>query len=535
MLGIHIGNWGIATSSAKGNTKIESPYLDWLINKVQTASTNNTAVMYHLDANVASLLRLIELTEEESKKLLDKRKLRIPPYSLTYYPGKFLGIDRGYGAMHPYANFYNAGQYLVTHFEPDESLDSAISKAKEAADVARQVTAALHKLGLDSSKLTSPVRALDSRLEKLSLPTVRDIPLEAGELAYECVKGNWLEAFACGYWKEAYDYDINGAYGSELMWLPDLRQGEWKHSKEQPTHARYGFARGELTVHAPFHPFLMEGSDMSYTPVGSFETCLTLSEIRLLERWKLGEFKIKDAWWWVLNRQAFEIPLHDLVSWLYYQRGNGNSIVKQIARRCIAGIWGRFLEFRGNEFGPIFNPVYGAVVENNIRCRVAGTCYKNRVMPLHVAVDGLITDRPMELDIGENIGQWRLSHKGQCIIVSSGIVGFEGKNGAEEFSLKFNWLYEQMKANPGTTELKMRKWSSMTLAKALNLGQLDKLGKVEEIERAIYLEPDYKRVWKQRPANAGEILDGQCNSEPIEASIIKKPTTEEVEDEISMA
>jgi len=523
MIGIHIGNWGIATSSARDNIKNSAPYLDWLINKVQTAGANSTAVMYHLDADVAALLKLIDLTEDEARQLLERHKLRIPPYSLTYYPSKFFGVDRGFGVMHPYANFYNAGQYLVPHFEPDEDAETATAKAREAAEIGSQVVSALHKLGLDADRLTSPVRALDSRLERLNLPTVKDIPLEAGELAYGCVKGNWLEAFACGYWEEAYDYDINGAYGSELMWLPDLRQGEWVHSKERPEWANYGFARGGLTTRAPFHPFLIEGSDMSYTPVGCFEVCLTLEEMRLLEKWKLGEFEIEDAWWWIpRGTTAPDTPLYDLVNWLYYQKGNGNEMVKQIAKRCIAGIWGRFLEFRGNDFGPMFNPVYGAIVENNIRCKIAEACYRNGIIPLHVAVDGLITDRPLELELGSDIGQWRLSHKGRCIVVSSGVVGFEGKHGAEEFSLRFDWLYERMKAEPRATELKMRKYSPMTLAKALNLGQFDRLGEVEEIERTVYLEPDYKRVWRHRPRGGGEILGRQYWSMPIEASMVKE-------------
>jgi len=521
MLGVYISNQGIATSLAKDNTRANPPYLDWLTDKVQAEGTNNSAMFYHLDASVASLLKLIEVTKDEAAKLIDTHKLRIPPYRLTYYPGKFFSVDAGYGAKHPYANFYNAGQYLVTHFEPDEDDPSAVAKAIEAETAGKQVVKALHQLGLDCGKLTSPVRALDSRLENLNLPTVDDIPYGAGELAYQCVKGNWLEAFACGYWNEAYDYDINGAYGSELMWLPDLRQGEWVHSRERPGQANYGFARGMLTTYVPFHPFLVEGSDVSYTPVGIFETCLTLREMELLEKWNLGQFEIDDAWWWKPVSSTVPLLLYDLVNWLYCQRGNGDGMVKQIARRCLAGIWGRFLEFRGNDFGPMFNPVYGAIVESNVRCRVADACYRNGIIPLHVAVDGVITDRPMRLEIGDDIGQWRLSHKGRCIIVSSGIVGFEGKHGAEEFSLRFDWLHEQMRANPGATELKMSKYSPVTLAKALNAGCFDKLGEIEKIERTVYLEPDRKRVWRYRPTSARDILDGQYQSAPIEASIVK--------------
>jgi hypothetical protein len=521
MTGIHINNNSIFVN--KGNTshiKTNPPYLDWLIELVG----QEPAMFYHLDANVASLLKLIEVTEAEAKKLHDTHKLLILPYKLTYYPGKYFSVDRGAGIGHPYANFYNAGQYLVAHFEPDEHVDDMYNKAKLAADTGAHVVEVLHKLGLDTDKLTSPIKALDSKLEELGLPTIDDIPAEAAELAYGCIKGNWLEAFSCGYWREAYDYDVNGAYGSELAKLLDLRDGEWVNEKYPPISAKYGFTKGLLTTHANFHPFLLNiDNDMSYTPVGCFETYLTLEELNLLVEQRLcNRFQPEDGWWWIPRGEP-KYPLKELVEWLYYQKQNGNGLETKITRRCIAGIWGRFAEFRGKEFGKLFNPVYAAIVESNSRvkvARVALQAMRQGCRVLHIAVDGIITDKPIDAELGSGMGQWRLSHKGKCIIVSSGIVGFEGKHGAEEFSIRFNWLYDQMTSNPEATELTMKKWSPVTLAKALNT-DFNELGQIKELVRTIYLEPDHKRVWKYRSANAGEILNGQYESMPIEASMVK--------------
>jgi len=193
--GCHINNKGVYTS--EGKVRTEPPYLDWLIEQIG----GEPAWFYHLDANVASLLHLIGITENEAKRLLGTHKLYIAPYKMSYYLGKFFSVDKGAGALHPYANFYNAGQYLATQFDPNEEIFTAVEKAKATAYVGEQVVKVLHKLGLDTSKLVSPVSALDSRLKALSLTTIDDIPPEAGEFAYGCVKGNWLEAFAWGYWK----------------------------------------------------------------------------------------------------------------------------------------------------------------------------------------------------------------------------------------------------------------------------------------------------------------------------------------------
>ena len=196
MIGINITNNVIATS--KGHFRTIAPWFDWLLEQVG----DEPAMFYHLDANVASLLKLINFTETEGRKLLDNKKLYLAPYRITYYPSKFFSIALGFSKGNPYARFYNAGQYLTTHFEPDDDIiETAISKAKQAKEIGEQVVKALHKMGLDTNKLVSPISALDNRLTELKLPTIDDIPSEAGEFAYGCVKGNWLEAFACGYWK----------------------------------------------------------------------------------------------------------------------------------------------------------------------------------------------------------------------------------------------------------------------------------------------------------------------------------------------
>lgn len=517
MIGIYTSNQLTATSSRQVNT--EPPFLDWLVEK----ANGEPVWMYHLDANVASLMRLIGLSETEGKKLLESHKLSIPPYKLTYYPSKYFSIDKGFGYGHPFANFYNAGQYMDTHFEPKESVDTAIEKAKLASSIGEQVPKILHKLGLNTEKLASPVSALMNRIKELELPTIDDIPTEVGELSYRCIRGNWLEAFNCGSWSYSYDYDINGAYGSELVKLPNLRRGKWIHDKYPPVQSKFGFVSGTITTNANFHPFLLEGKDMNYSPVGNWETYLTGNELTFLNHYGLGKFEVEDAWWWVPEGKQ-RYPLKELIEWLHSQKQTGDSLESNIIRRCIAGIWGKFLEFRGDDFGAMFNPVYGSLVESNIRLKVTQTCIDNIITPLHIAVDGIITDRPLNLDTGNKMGQWRLSHQGKCIIVSSGVVGFEGKHGAEEFSLRYNWLEEQMRNNPNATELQMNKYSPITLAKALNTNSFDRLGEVEEVTRTIYLEPDSKRIWKDRPKHARDILSNQYQSSPIEASMIALST-----------
>jgi hypothetical protein len=200
-------------------------------------------------------------------------------------------------------------------------------------------------------------------------------------------------------------------------------------------------------------------------------------------------------------------------------------MVDTVCKRILAGMWGKMLELRGSqaepEFGPHFNPVYGAVVEANIRLRVAQACYDSDVEPLHVAVDGMITDEPLDVRVGDDLGQWRLSHTGPCVIVGSGIVGMAGKNGEEEFALTYDWMNGMMQVYPEWSEYEKKKWSVVSVAKALQGGQWGKLGELEEITRTVRVGEDGKRCYPVMPKCGGEVLSGQYKSLPWSSSVVE--------------
>lgn len=515
MIGYYINNKGIFTSEGDAVTK--PPYLDWLVEHY----ADDIKIFYDLDASVSSLVKLIEVDEENATQLWQKERLNIPPYRLKYFPARFFSIDKGHGETHPYANFANGRRYKSdVHYSLDESIDDWIAKAKMAKAMGEQASSILQGLNVDKDRVTSPVAAvIDKYVNSLRLTTVDDIPEEAGELAYACIKGNWLEAWSLGYWQHCYDYDINGAYGSELAKLLDLRRGTWLRSPEMPKEAVYGFCEGSITTRAEFHPYLLKvGSDYAYTPIGTWQDCFTLADLKLMADYDLAKVDIKRGWWWIPKGQPYT-PLKGLVKVLWEKRMASDGLEKDIIRQILAGIWGRFSQVIRGRFGEQFNPVYAAIVENNTRVNVARTCLDAGIIPLHVAVDGVITDKPLFPNEGtRELGGWRLSHEGKCIIVSSGIVGFEGKKGAEEFSLHYDWLYNQLKDKPRETSYAMSKWSPVTMGRALQ-GEYGRLGELEETERSVIVGRDYKRAWQRLPQCGGDLLNNRYNSAPIDAHL----------------
>jgi len=517
MIGYHIAEGLIADS--KGNITRDCKRLSILDNFLRE-SRKDVNIFYHLEANAAALYKNIGLTEKEGVKLALNNKIYITPYSLRHYPNRIVGIDYGFGSGHHYANIYNARQYASTRLLPEYTDEEAIGKAKKAEQAGNDVIAAFAELGLPTFKLTSPVNVFLTDTE-LDIPLSVNMPEGADTMAYQCIKGNWLEAFSCGYWDNAYDYDINGAYPSEMAWLSDLRRGKWTRTKEYVSYATYGFVEGEITTWARFHPFLAKGGgNTSYTPVGKWHTFLTFQELKFLYKYNLGSFKIEDGWWWTTNQEP-EYPLQKMVLDLYTKRQTTQSkMTKEIIHRILAGIWGKFSEVKKEGLGNFTNSAYAAIVEANNRLKVARACIENNIVPLHIAVDGIITDKPLNLNLSNNLGEWRMTHKGKCLIVNSGVVGFEGKGGNEEFSLTYEWLRGEIDKNPQASEYSMTKYAPVTLAKALAT-DYSKLGIVEELKRAVFIDADNKRVWQNRATTGGELLKTKEQSYPIEVSIVR--------------
>lgn len=515
IIGYHSNNEVTADSWGYTNTATGVEALDVFMDEMYRKQGN---LFYNLEAGAASVCRRVGLTRPEAEKLVNEGRVYITPYTLKYYPNKALCLDRGSGAYHPYTNIYNAEQYAEAELSPDYD---PVKLAESAAETGKNLTAAYAELGLPLHKMASPISAyLAAYGDELNPPTVDDMPEEAGKLAFRAAKGGWREAFACGYWEHAYDYDINSAYASEMAKLMDIRRGKWTHGRRIPDDAVYGWAEGKLTTHAEFHPFLQKSEDeTTCTPLlDGKNDVVALGTLRFMEKYQLGEFAIEDGWWWTPNPSVTQAyPFRKPITDLYARRkSTDNQWVKDVIRRILAGLWGKTGEFKREEMGRYFNPAYYDIVENNITLRVAATCLDAGIVPLHVAVDGVITDRPLPVDCNGHIGSWRLAHEGRCIIINSGCVGFEGKGGREEFSLTYDWLVGQILANPKASAYTMRKWTSVNLRKALD-GDYGRLGELTQTEKTIRLGYDNKRAWRRRAETGEQLLSTQEYSMPLDA------------------
>ena len=115
---------------------------------------------------------------------------------------------------------------------------------------------------------------------------------------------------------------------------------------------------------------------------------------------------------------------------------------------------------------------------------------------------------------------WKLTAYGPALVCSSGVVAVQAKDddANADFSLKYEWLFKQIKANPGASEYSMSKWAPMTLARACNENKLDQLGNVIYVERAVDVKYELKRVYMEVPKNGAQLLRRQYKSLPRDVS-----------------
>ena len=397
IIGYHISNGIIANSD--GEIVTEPSFLDFLLEP----KPDSIKIFYHIGYNIANLLKMIDFTKEKAKKLHDTEKLYMAPYMLKYAPNKFFSLSKG----SYWAFFCNANQYSLAQLDNSDTPISCLAKANKAKEAGKQVYDTLTSVGLHPTTLTSPVRVYEKEvLNKLDLPTVDDMPEDAGEYAYSCCRGNWLEAFQVGHWEKAWDYDINSAYPSEIARLLDIREGKWGKSSYFIPEAEYGYCKGKVTITAPFSPIIYVSKNLNYTPVGTWETFLTKREIEFIHKWKLGEFKIESGWWWIPNNRNLILQKH--IMGLQSQKGVATGLSRETIKRIMSGIYGKFLEARNNTFGKRFNPVYGAEVEVGNRLKVARFILENHAEShlIHIAVDGVLLDMPIE----QCKKEWEQSH-----------------------------------------------------------------------------------------------------------------------------
>lgn len=486
------------------------------------ADTN--CVVYDLDQLAACILHAIGITKEQGKYLLSKEsrgRLNVEDYRIVYFPKAFFLIQYGKWQI----SFQNMAQdeYFKTAYTEDNSVEDAVKKAKAARDIAIEVSKALEYFGLETDRVSSPIKAFLSKY-KLGWPTYNDCPDEITELAWKSLKGHWFEVFSIGKFDNAYLYDINGSYAYELASIPDTRKGKFIKSKVPPDNTKLGIAEGILETEAQFHPFLIKIGKNNYTPTGKIPNVLGLRAVKLLQQYKeLGTFNIERGYWWIPT-EPLQYCYRPRMEWLWNKKqATDDATTRAIATRLYSALWGLQSQYLPDKdiFGDNFNAFINYTVEENSRLHVARANMEQKVIPLAIIGDGFISDIERRIENPKNVlGGWKLSKQGKCIIAGTNNICFESNEPPKGLVLHYNTLLQQMKDSPKATKYTRDKYHAITLPLALQAG-FDKLGTIQKVERSTIIGSNYSRIFLDRPETGKDLLSGKVyQSQPWDYGIL---------------
>jgi hypothetical protein len=480
-------------------------------------------VFWDLDAAVAPILRA--LGSEICRKIAETHAAVFGDddsevtYSIFYLNNKQFTLKKVSGSSHTKqeATFYGLNGF----FNDDEPEPASACALQERGD---KLLSEMGKVGIFPTKLTSPVAAYLSGCKLPSLPTISDLPdqfLDAQFYAEECVGREWRENLAVGHYAddECFSYDLSCAYGAIAAGLPDLRYGEFIHSKEMLDSAYWGFCRGRVTINAdvrvsPIVARLGDGTQVH--PVGSWNTFLTLDEIRFIQRHRIGTFVLADGWF--IKFKNFVAPLGETMERLYAYRTRSDRILNTVLKRIPSGICGLFHQHHENGLGQFFNPIWFAEVTTINRLKVARLIYENNAQNhiVKINIDGLMADRPLLIARGTRMGAWRQVPSQATLILSPELVfaGTKHPNGLDYAKLRTLVCEHPKSALYEDRTIKKR----VSLPEAVNNHNLASLGKITTRSARIdltLLAQSQIRDFSRFPRNGEQLINGKYGSTPI--------------------
>jgi hypothetical protein len=508
--------------SSTGAMKTEPPYIDCLL---ADSHPYTIQAFYNLDHAVSRLCK--KLSEDEVKTLWSTGVLIKPPYKIKYIPKSMLTIDKGEGQGRQFTTISDMTQYMEAPIVPNLTDDQIKEKLKSAVKVAWDVYNAMRKLNLNPKTIVNPVRTLQNDvLDKLNLSTIDNLPYEAGEYAYNCSIGGWVETIKRGWFPKVNDWDMNGAYADQLRKLVSFDEGlgAWEKVTALPsdrTEGMMGFFRSIYDTEADLHPILSTSpKTRNMTLNGKDENWLTLKKIDFVTARKLADVKVIDGW--VFTPSKIVRPLKDIIERLQEKKILAEGMDKTIIKRLMNGTWGIMLQVQkaeGSAFAPSFNSAWGAEVENNVHVEVCRFCLDNGIMPLYIMTDGVGTDVDLKIESSKEMGKWKLDAVTPALVMGSGIIALKDKVGKGAFSLHYDSLMETIKAHPEYDTIHIEADGFVSMGEAIENKCIARLGETEVDIRAIKLNSDLKRCYIREPKNFGELITNTYPSIPWDVSM----------------
>ncbi len=484
-------------------------------------------VVWDVDAFTAPIWRKFDLPTLQMVAANDNNA-RYVGDTLFYSYGKLFRTRKSY--------YYP----IMEAFPSDMPAPTCVWELQERAD---NLVEGLEQLGMGDFKTIASLISIFGQTEfgqRVFAGIPRDYEIPRGlsgmlDYADAADRKEWITNYQVGNFPQAADWDISAAYSSEAAKLPDLRDLEYWHSDKMTSRedgALFGFLKGRFYIDpdAPqshCSPVMVNDGKLHGNPAGWLPVdCYSLSEVRLVEGAGLGTFIMEDGYFAKKPRNVTaRMPFREAMEWFYGHRnlspmcktickGMGNQLVGKLIERLK---WK--LDANGEpEYGELYNSICHSLITSGTRVKVARWLMDNEVSKdqlLCVQTDGARVLKDIEPPSHNGMGTWVYKGKFDTLVASPNIILAAGKK-PQHYT--YSQLIPEIQANPLGVYYGMLSPAHITLKQAIELGDISKVGELQELPAHLDLpavERQQNRQFDRFPKNGRALLEGKFTSEPI--------------------
>jgi hypothetical protein len=381
------------------------------------------------------------------------------------------------------------------------------------------------------------------------------------QFALNSYQGGRFETFKRGYFNKGFIQDIKSAYPFHNINIPDVNKGIWKNTKEYDSEALIGLFNINVDIHdinvSPIK-YTLNNNRLIY-PIGKFKNIfVNKKELELIN--DLGyKYKINNGYNYYDNEPRYPYKfLQKFYDLKEKYKTEGKDELSLIPKIILNGFYGKTIQmtpdlkikkekdgddrlfdvieennkliyvYKLHKAGRIFNPIVANEITANTRVQLFKSCIKNLDNVIGFQTDSIITDKRLNLNYGNNMGDWEMENSGELIILGSGvyqIISDKPKVRLRGFNKQLD-LYSILSDNPYEKKVAINVNRNMKMKRTMKMKtyddfliddtkRLELFNKIVNEIKSININFDKKRIWERDFENCNDVLTNQINSKPI--------------------
>lgn len=252
-------------------------------------------------------------------------------------------------------------------------------------------------------------------------------PPDIAKYAQHAYAGGRIELLKYGYTdKGVHCYDINSAYPSAMLLLPPLNDGYWQqvYRFEPLSFGLWHVSYKATDTFRPCYPlFYRDKNGRIYYPART-EGIFWTPEVANAVEFHSEETTVHRGWVW--RSSPREMPFYFVRQYYDLRKqwkkdGVGAQIVLKLGLNSLYGKMAQQLGGYNGKKPPFHQLEWAGYVTSLTRARLYRAVVTNPGSIVFMATDGIVSTKPLDIPVGDDIGLWEYDYKQALLAVQSGV------------------------------------------------------------------------------------------------------------------